>query len=252
LLYILTEIFMSTYLVTIEGVEIAPGSAQSVVFDGALPKYVSVMVDSGLISLRLLTDVQGVVLIDPATGLPYVATGGGGGGATDVSALNRETTQASVLTALNSIDTDIGSPSVAVATSDTGTFSLIALVKRGLQNWTTLLSRLPALASGRIPTDGSGVTQPVSAVSRACVGAQTINLTAGVVSTLNVAVGAAAAQIQADGNTVRITQDGSVPSATIGTRIDDGVIYYVDTSLAAVKLFAPVACSARVVYFDRA
>jgi hypothetical protein len=135
---------MSTYLVTIEGVEIAPGSAQSVVFDGALPKYVSVMVDSGLISLRLLTDVQGVVLIDPATGLPYVATGGGGGGATDVSALNKETTQASVLTALNSIDTDIGSPSVAVATSDTGTFSLIALVKRGLQNWTTLLLPIKA------------------------------------------------------------------------------------------------------------
>jgi hypothetical protein len=61
------------------------------------------------------------------------------------------------------IDAALGAPADAAATTDTGTFSLIALKKRGLQNWTALLARIPALVSGRMPVDGSGVTQPVSA-----------------------------------------------------------------------------------------
>ena len=52
---------------------------------------------------------------------------------------------------LANIDADIGLTSDAAASTDTGTFSLIALVKRALQNWTTLLGRVPALVSGRIP-----------------------------------------------------------------------------------------------------
>ena len=108
---------------------------------------------------------------------------------------------------------------------------------------------------------GSGLTNtqlraspvPVSASTRACVGRQTLALSAGAVTTLTVLSGAVAAAVQADGNTVRCTLDGATsPSATVGTRIDDGVIYYVDTALANVKLLAPVACSAQIVYFDRA
>ena len=108
---------------------------------------------------------------------------------------------------------------------------------------------------------GSGLTDtqlraspvPVSASARQCVGRQTLALSAGVVTTLTVPGGAVAAAIQADGNTVRCTLDGATsPSATVGTRIDDGVIYYVDTSLANVKLLAPVACAAQIVYFDKA
>lgn len=49
----------------------------------------------------------------------------------------------------------IGFKADSAATSDTGTFSLVALLKR-------LLGKLPTLVSGRIPVDGSGVTQPVS------------------------------------------------------------------------------------------
>jgi hypothetical protein len=59
----------------------------------------------------------------------------------------------------------LGNQSNNVATSDTGVFSIIALIKRGLQNWTSLLAKIPALVSGRIPVDGSGVTQPVSLAS---------------------------------------------------------------------------------------
>jgi hypothetical protein len=58
--------------------------------------------------------------------------------------------------------TAIGATTDTVAINDTGTFSIIALIKRGLQNWTSLLAKIPALVSGRIPVDGSGVTQPVS------------------------------------------------------------------------------------------
>lgn len=60
---------------------------------------------------------------------------------------------------------DLGAKADAVATTDTGTFSVIALIKRGLQNWTSLLAKIPTLVSGRIPVDGSGVTQPVSLAS---------------------------------------------------------------------------------------
>lgn len=63
--------------------------------------------------------------------------------------------QATEITSLANIDADLGAPADAAATTDTGTFSLIALVKR-------LLGKIPTLVAGRFPVDGSGVTQPVS------------------------------------------------------------------------------------------
>lgn len=51
-------------------------------------------------------------------------------------------------TSLSNIDTAIGAKSDAVASSDTGTFSLIALIKR-------LLDKLTSIISVRI-TDGAG------------------------------------------------------------------------------------------------
>ena len=129
-----------------------------------------------------------------------------------VSGVATAANQATTNTTLSNIDGDIGAPADAAASSDTGTFSVIALVKRGLQNWTTLQAKIPALVSGavptspnltrgsgnidantlravlasdgptvatlssidsktaalvsgRVPVDGSGVTQPVSAAS---------------------------------------------------------------------------------------
>jgi hypothetical protein len=84
--------------------------------------------------------------------------GGGGGGTSNTT----ETTQLAVKAAVEAVNSDLGAPADAAATTDTGTFSLVALIKRSLQNWTTLLARIPALVSGRMPVDGSGVTQPVS------------------------------------------------------------------------------------------
>jgi hypothetical protein len=58
---------------------------------------------------------------------------------------------------LADIEDSVGAPADAAASSDTGTFSLIALAKRALQNWTTLLGRIPALQSGAVPVnDNSG------------------------------------------------------------------------------------------------
>jgi hypothetical protein len=94
---------------------------------------------------------------------------------------------------------------------------------------------------------------PVMASPRTCVGRQTLSVTTGAVATLTVPTNAVACAIQADGNSVSITLDGTNPTSTIGSRIDDGVFYYVDTSLAAVKLIARTATTnVQVVYFNKA
>ena len=71
---------------------------------------------------------------------------------------------------LTNLDADLGALADAAATSDTGNFSVISFIKRAMQNWTGLLSRIPALVGGRIPIDGSGVTQPISGTVTANTG----------------------------------------------------------------------------------
>jgi hypothetical protein len=70
---------------------------------------------------------------------------------------------------LASIDADLGSPTDAPAATPTATAGIGGLIRLGLQNaataltnWTTLLGRTPTLVGGRVPVDGSAVTQPVS------------------------------------------------------------------------------------------
>ena len=97
--------------------------------------------------------VQGVTGGVPMPVVPNVTRGGG-----NVDAGTQRVTLAQDgpgVTALNNIDADLGAQADAVATSDTGTFSLIALVKRGLTNWTTLLARIPALVNNRLPVNSS-------------------------------------------------------------------------------------------------
>lgn len=169
--------------------------------------------------------VPGVVLIDPVTGLPYAGAGGGGGSVTvDTSALTKEATQLQVRDELVSID-----------------------------------NKTPALVGGAVPVAGPvtdaqlrAAPVPVDAAPRACVGRETIPLAAAGTASLTVPGGAVAAHIQADGATIRIRLDGQAPTATVGTRLDDGVIYPVDTSLAGVRLYGVAGCNVQVVYFDRA
>lgn len=81
-----------------------------------------------------------------------LVTGASGGGSGDASAANQVVGN----TSLANIDADLGAPADAAAATDTGTFSLIAFVKRGLQNWTTLLGRVPNSINGRIPVEPLG------------------------------------------------------------------------------------------------
>ena len=148
----------------------------------------------------------------------------GGGTVTDVSALSKETTQMLVKTAVEAIST-----------------------------------KTPALVGGAVPVSGPvtdaqlrAAPVPVNAATRACVGRETIALAAAGTASLTVPVGAVAAHVQADGATIRIRLDGQAPTATVGTRLDDGVIYPVDTSLAGVRMYGVGACNVQVVYFDRA
>jgi len=94
---------------------------------------------------------------NPADALPPTVYWVASTGCTGTMTVSYEQPSIQPITAL-----DLGAKADAVATTDTGTFSVIALIKRGLQNWTSLLSKIPTLVSGRIPVDGSGVTQPVS------------------------------------------------------------------------------------------
>lgn len=118
-------------------------------------------------------ETQAVAIVDPANGNPLRPDGAGqmpvapnitrGSGVVDAN-----TTRVTLATDgpgvqnLTAIAAGIGAPADAAATTDAGTFSVLAFIKRGLANWTALLARIPTLVSGRIPTDGSGVTQPVS------------------------------------------------------------------------------------------
>lgn len=114
-----------------------------------------------------------------------------------------------------------------------------------------------ASITGPVTVDND-VTNPlyVAATPRDSVGRETItSLSAVTPVALTVPVGAVSAMIQADGGTVRLTQDGATnPTATIGMRVDDGVFYYVDTALADVKLIAQsgLTTNVQIEYFDRA
>lgn len=94
----------------------------------------------------------------------------------------------------------------------------------------------------------------VAMSTRNCVGRQTLSVTTAAVATLTVPANAVSAMIQADGNTVSMTLDGATaPTATVGLRIDDGVMFYVDTALSGVKLIARTATTnVQVCYFDKA
>ena len=107
--------------------------------------------DPGAPRVPLRATTGGALLVAVVSG----GAGGGGGGSSDTT----EATQLLVKAAVQNIDSNIGAPADAAASSDAGTFSLIALIKRGLSNWTTLLERIPALVGGRIPVDTSGAIQ---------------------------------------------------------------------------------------------
>lgn len=111
---------------------------------------------------------------------------------------------------------------------------------------------IPSVGGSPVAT---GNPMPVAASARTCLGQQPLIVTTGAVATLTVPVGAMAAILQVDGSSsVSMTLDGvTAPTATVGLRLDDGVMHYVDSALAGVKLIARTATvNVQIAYFDRA
>lgn len=102
-----------------------------------------------------------------------ISGGGGGSGTSNTT----EATQILVKEAVQSLDANLGEQDSAAATSDTGTFPVIAFLKRQAQNFTTLLGRLPSLSSGRIPVETSQAAGATSTVINRSVITDLVSLT---------------------------------------------------------------------------
>jgi hypothetical protein len=108
---------------------------------------------------------------------------GGGGGLTDAQ-LRASPVPVSA-EALTNIDTDVGALDATAAPADgTGNYSIIAALKRGLLNWASLLARIPALESGRMP-----VTDTAASGTRAYNFAQATRTAVGATSSAAVEIG---------------------------------------------------------------
>lgn len=91
--------------------------------------------------VRLVASGAGTASV--AASMPVsTGSGGGGGGGGEV-------------TIADGADITQGAKSQTAATNDSGSWSIVQLIKRGLGNWATLLDRVPAIgrktASGSIP-----------------------------------------------------------------------------------------------------
>lgn len=91
--------------------------------------------------------------------------GGGGGGSSDTT----EATQLQVELAVESLNTTVGNTATAAATTDTGNFTLMALVKRALQNWAELFNRIPASVNGAVPVIQTTDTSVVGPVAQSAI-----------------------------------------------------------------------------------
>lgn len=90
--------------------------------------------------------------IDPATSTKQPALGTAGAASADVITVQGVASMTALKVDGSAVThpisaVDLGVMAAAAATTDTGTFSAIAFMKRGLQNWTTFLARTPVLGT---------------------------------------------------------------------------------------------------------
>lgn len=89
---------------------------------------------------------------------------------TSVGTVN--TSVGTVNTSVGTINTNLGALADSAAGDDTGSHSLLAFVKRGMQNWTSLLAKIPTSIASRVPVVtlpkiGSAKQQAISGTSAA-------------------------------------------------------------------------------------
>jgi len=167
------DIGSATLSVTADGVEIKNEAGNPIPISDAGG---SITVDGPLTDAQLRASVVPVA--------PNVQQGGG--------AVTASTTRVTLATDGPGVAA-IGTPADAAASTDTGTFSIVALIKRSLQNWTSLLAKVPTLTvtSTRLLVDGSGVTQPVSGTVATTVAVRTPTTTSVASSATSVTILAA-------------------------------------------------------------
>lgn len=101
----------------------------------------------------------------------------------------------------------VGAQADAAASSDTGTFSVVAFIKRALQNWTTLLARIPVLGQ-QVAGSSLPVVLPAAQITTLTpVSTVTANL-----GTLN---GAATSTKQDTSNTSLASIDGKLTAVAL-------------------------------------
>lgn len=113
---------------------------------------------------------------------------------------NAAGSQSVVLSSDGPFATNFGTTTDAAATTDTGAFGLMAFIKRAMQNWTTLLSRVPALPTAsvtgqvKIAVTGTAVQFPANALVNGIIG---------------VALSTNSASMTIGGSTITSTVDGT-------------------------------------------
>ncbi len=98
------------------------------------------------------------------------------------------------------------------------------------------------------------MTQPISIERRLCLGHQLMTaLSAVTPASLTVPDGAICATIQPDGGVVRVRLDAGTASATSGIRLDDGVMFSIDSALSSARLLAQsgTTTNVQIAYFDK-
>lgn len=173
--------------------------------------------------------VEGVVLIDRATGEPIPTSALGG--------VTLAELLASVLPVAPNVTRgggaiDANTQRVTLATDGPGVAALASID-----------AKTPALVSS---------VQPVIATPRTCLGMVQLSITttaqtlpalamAGGIAA-GIPAGAVVCELQADGGTVRVSRVGSItPTTTLGYRLDDGAVLVVDSTLAECQAFCSKA-----------
>lgn len=180
---------------------------------------------------------EGVLLLDPATGLPVP---------TPVQGLTDAQLRATAVPVAPNVTRgggalDANTQRVTLATDGPGVASLAAID-----------SKTPALVNG---------ASPVGATPRTCVGSFRFSATTtsrsltDLVATDSAGVipaGAVTCELQADGGTIRIGRFAGKPAtSSSGYRLDDGAEKMIDTAFSAVTIAAASTVPVNCAFFDR-
>lgn len=145
----------------------------------------------------------------------------------------------------------VGKIDDVVATTDTGDFSVIAFIKRALQNWTTLLTRIPGLGQA-VPGSSLPVVLPADQITS--LAAPVLGAGANAIGSVSVSnfpatqpvsaaslplpTGASTAANQGTGNTSLASIDTKTPA--LGQALAAASRPVVLTAIQAASLAAPV------------